>query len=309
MNPNHKAPRPSPLWEHINRTYLAGTETEDLRNFKRSGVNFKISLWNPHTNGVRYLKTLIYNLCSNLTEDQWNKLKNTPGRHIGNPLTIRYNGEDVCLDYLQAVWELSFLEDHLPRNIADATILEIGAGYGRTCHTILANHNPAAYFIIDLDQCLALARRYLREVLTDEQWQRIRFIPISRLEAVTGRAFDICINIDSFAEMEAETVRYYLDLIARQGTYFYVKNPVGKYDDPSLSIQRRPEEVELALKTGLLCDMVDINDNLDVQNKSAAFVEVYRPGPHWSCLAQAWAPPWSFYWQALYGRDVICSPP
>ena len=62
----HK-PGQSPLWAYINQTQITKETIKDLTNFKSGGVNFKIALWDPRVNGVRYLKTLIYNLWVNLT--------------------------------------------------------------------------------------------------------------------------------------------------------------------------------------------------------------------------------------------------
>ncbi|HOO00198.1 MAG TPA: putative sugar O-methyltransferase [Syntrophales bacterium] len=295
-------PRASALWERINETYLTPESLEDLSNFKRDRVNYKISLWNPHTNGVRYLKTLLYNLCSSLSEENRRRLANTRGREFGNPITVRYDGQEICLDYLQAAWELEFLERHLPRPLAGAAILEIGAGYGRTCHTILSNHDPSLYCIVDLDNCLTLAQRYLKTVLSPGAYERIRFLPVTSIDYLEGMHFHLAVNIDSFAEMEAPTVRYYLDYINRRCDHLYVKNPVGKYDDPSLDAAPVGEEVAAARRMGLLLDVVDINDNLDILKNAKKFIEAYRPAPTWTCLAEGWAPPWSFYWQALYGR-------
>jgi putative sugar O-methyltransferase len=147
-------PNSSALWEHINNFYITVNNLEDLKNFKQSIVNFKISLWNPHANGMRYLKTLIYNLCTFMSEDNWQRIKNTKNRNIGNPITINYNGEDIDLDYIQAVYELEFTQENLSINLDGFRILEIGAGYDRTCHTILSNHNVESYYVVDLENCL-----------------------------------------------------------------------------------------------------------------------------------------------------------
>ena len=45
------------------------------------------------------------------------------------------------------------------------TILEIGAGYGRTAHAILNTFKINKYFIIDLNTNLQLAKKYLNKIL------------------------------------------------------------------------------------------------------------------------------------------------
>jgi putative sugar O-methyltransferase len=293
-------PVQSALWANISKAYLTEDNLQDLSNFKSQGVNFKIALWNPHTNGVRYLKTLIYNLSAALSNSSWERLKIIKNRHEGNPFSITYKGEQVCLDYLQAVYELTFVAEHLP--LDGVKILEIGSGYGRTCHAFLSNHHISAYVIIDLPNCLKLSRSYLQKVLEKDHFNKLLFVPFDDLDVLKHETFDLCINIDSFAEMEYGTVEYYLRMINRTCHSFYVKNPVGKYADPTLSIDRKEKEVELALETGLLRGFIDIHDSSSVQVQVPSFIRVYRPGVEWSCIADSWAPPWSFYWQALYVR-------
>ncbi|HVO65650.1 MAG TPA: putative sugar O-methyltransferase [Syntrophales bacterium] len=294
-------PVQSALWANINATYLTEDKLRDLSNFKSSGINFKIALWNPHTNGVRYLKALIYNLSASLTDENWEILKRIRNRNLGKPFSITYRGEPVCLDYLQAVYELSFVAEHL--SLDGMKILEIGAGYGRTCHAFLSNHDISDYVIIDLPNCLKLSSSYLQKVLEKNQFDKVRFVPIDDLDVLQSDTFDLCINIDSFAEMEPGTVAYYLNIINMTCRTFYVKNPVGKYADPTLSTDRKENEVDLALETGLLQEVLDIHDSDDVNFRVPSFIDTYRPGAEWSCIADSWAPPWSFYWQALYARE------
>ena len=292
----------SALWKHYNSTRI--TEDSDLTDFKSSGINFKLALWDPGTNGVRYLKTLIHTLCDGLGEENWERLRRTPSRGEGSPITVTYDGEEVCLDYLMAVHELEFIAAHTP--LDGASIVEIGAGYGRTCHTILANHDVTAYHVVDLPPSLRLARSYLGAVLDEEQAARVHFHDVAGAEDLfRGTRFDLCLNIDSFAEMDEATVRAYLALIDFSCDRFYVNNPVGKYLDPSLDGHAQGQElVSLALSTGILREIVDIHDNRAVAERAAAFIDAYRPSKRWSCAKDGRSIPWTYYWQALYRRDV-----
>lgn len=225
-------PRASKLWQHINREQITKKRIKNLNNFKSTKVNFKIALWDPKLNGVRYLKTLLYNLAASLSKESYKKLSNIKNRNIGNPFTITYNNQKICLDYLQAILELEFIEKHF--KIKNSDILEIGAGYGRTCHAILANHKVKSYTIVDLENCLELAHSYLKRVLNKPVFSKINFIKVKKFNLLSGLFFDLVINIDSFAEMDKETVKYYLQFIDKHSGFFYVKNPVGKYLDKSL---------------------------------------------------------------------------
>ncbi|MEW9520518.1 putative sugar O-methyltransferase [Streptomyces tubercidicus] len=299
-----KQPQVNDLWKYIGENEVNEDLIGDLSDFKTSQVNARLTYFDVETNGVRYLKTLIYNLAGRLGEESWARLRRTTGRELGNPYAVTYDGERVCLDYLRAVEELSFIEKHL--DLDGGRVLEIGAGYGRTCHTLMSNKDIAQYTIIDLPTTMALSRKYLGAVLSPEQFERITFIPIDEIEASLGDAeFDLCINIDSLAEMDTATVGYYLSLIAERGRHFYVNNPVGKYADKSLDGHARGEAaIARALDAGLLTDVVDVHDNRAVRGQAGKFVRAYRPAEDWNCVADDWAAPFTWYWQALYQRPT-----
>ena len=220
-----QGPKASHLWKYCDRMHI-GRIRHDLRRFRSSRVNHKIALFDPNSNGVRYLQMLIYCMAGSLSEANWQRLRNTGNRKfLGDPITVTRNGEAVCLDYLQAVLELEFIAAYLADG-EPATVIEIGAGYGRTAHMIACNCKIKAYRIVDLPGCLALSEQYLKQVLTTEQFERFQFIPIADLHRIENQNFDLAINIDSFAEMDRNTVHCYLDRIERQCRYFYVKNPV-----------------------------------------------------------------------------------
>ncbi|MFC0107535.1 putative sugar O-methyltransferase [Kibdelosporangium aridum] len=290
-------------WELINQFWVTDDAAIDLANFKSDRRNHKVSLWDPATNGVRYLKSLIYNLAARLGPDDWARLSRTSNREVGNPFAVKWEGQSVCLDYLQATIELGFIERNL--DLRGANVLEIGAGYGRTCHTLLSNHDVAGYCIIDLKTTMELSRKYLRTVLDDEQFAKISWVTVDEVDiALSSRRFDLCVNIDSFAEMDPETVRGYQAQIDQTCTAFYTKNPVGKYLDGSLDgSSERSETVVSALETGLLRQVLDIHDSAAVRAAVPTFISAYQPGDKWRCVADEWAAPWSHYWQALYKKD------
>lgn len=298
----------SPLWEVYERTHVTAGAAADLTGFKSGDVNYKLALWSPQQNGVRYLKALIYNMAAGLSEQNWERLRRIRNRYVGDPITVRYNGENVCMDYLLAISELEFISSYL--SLADSEVLEIGAGYGRTCHAIMSNCVINSYSIVDLENSLALSAKYLSSVLPEEEFAKIRFIPATEVEkSLQGAEFDLCINVDSFAEMTPDTVSNYLTLIGQTCNYFYVNNPVGKYFDKSLDGHSQGDHlVQLALSTGPLRDIIDIHDSQEVHAQVPKFKTAYKPGPEWECVADSPAVCWSYYWQAVYRRDGRRSP-
>lgn len=286
-------------WEKIFKEHITKENIEDLHSFKSNSINHKISLWNPETNGTRYLKMLIYNLFSTLTKEQKIMISNCNKRDFGNPVSIEREGENICLDYIQSSLEASFIDSHF--SIEDKKVLEIGAGYGRTCHTLISNFNIDTYTICDLENCLDLSRRYLKEVLSELNYSKIKFIKPEDL-IYSDDNFDLCINIDSFAEMDKEDVVLYLSFIDKNCNSLYTKNPVGKYIDSEILGDKDKESISLALKSGILNDIVEIHNEESVEINSQKFLEAYTPSDEWSVFANSWAPPISYYWQALYKK-------
>jgi putative sugar O-methyltransferase len=276
-------------WKYITENII--TDDIPLDNFKSNRVNFKLGLWDPETNGIRYLKNILYNHALELDAYHIELLSRTKNRHVGNPITVRCTGQEVCMDYLQAAHETEFIRHAVDLN--GKSVIEIGAGYGRTCHMLLSNFDITHYTIVDLENCLSLSYKYLKEVLTPDQFSRIRFV---NTDAQWG-IHDICINIDSFAEMDSDVVKDYINNIAIYCKYLYTKNPVGKYKMEGAD----PDRLKEALSAGILRDIVDIYDTEDVYKHSKKFNSAYNPGG-WDLISTDWALPWTFYWQTIYGR-------
>ncbi|MFH8371845.1 putative sugar O-methyltransferase [Streptomyces sp. NPDC018031] len=289
-------------WERISELWVTEEAAADLTGFKSDRRNFNLALWDPTTNGVRYLRALVYELATRLGDEDWARIGKIHNRDVGDPVTVRHEGRTVCLDYLQAALELGFIEREV--NLDGARILEIGAGYGRTCHAMLSNYDIASYCIIDLKNTLSLSRAYLRAVLDDKQFARLKFVQVDDIGTALGQdRFDLCVNVHSFTEMTPDTVTAYLRLIDERCGAFFVKNPVGKYRDKAMDGHTKGEEaVRLALANGPLRQVLDIHDSQAVAAAVPAFLEAYRPGAGWTCAADTRGVPWSYFWQAVYTR-------
>ncbi|MFH9070592.1 putative sugar O-methyltransferase [Streptomyces alboflavus] len=295
--------RASRQWERISENWVTEDGADNLTDFKSDSRNYHLALWDPRRNGIRYLRALVYELATRLGPEDWQKIRNTKNREVGNPVEVRLDGTSVCLDYLQAALELGFIEKEL--DLRGGRVLEIGAGYGRLAHAMLSNYDLDSYCVIDLKNTLSLSRSYLREVLSEKQFAKMRFVQVDDVTASLDTAqFDLCVNIHSMTEMIPETVEEYLRLIDRTCTAFFVKNPVGKYIDPSLDgYYKGDEAVQEALASGPLRQQLDIHDSEAVQAAAPDFLDAYRPGTAWSPAAHGRGVPWSYFWQALYTKD------
>lgn len=287
-------------WLEMHDSVLPHGASFNVQNFKSSSVNYKIALWNPETSGIRWLKTLIFNITSQLSDEDLKRISSIKNRSVGNPIEVRQRGVAVCLDYFQSYLEAKFIEDLCP--LSGASVLEIGAGYGRTCHTLLSLHNQIKrYVILDIPWMLEIAETYLRKVLTDDQFSKVTFVSLEDFDRISHESFTLILNINGFNDFDGQVVYGYLQHIRDHARWFYTKNPVCKYDiseiDGRIKLDR---EIRQAIETGIMLDIVDIFDSEEVQSKVPDYLSRFCPGPDWKCVRAARAEPWSFYYQALY---------
>jgi len=289
----------SDLWEKNNNRFDNNVKI-DWDEFKHSDFFYKIALWNPSVNGVRYLKMLLYNLGMGLSESHLNFLNKIHNRNIGNPYSVTVNGCEFDFDYLNSVYEIFTIKDYL--DLSEKKILEIGAGYGRTCHSIVSNFDVDEYFIVDLDTMLQISKQYLHKVLPSNQYKKINFVSVDSFDF--SSSFDLAIQIDGFNEMDSSVVLGYLDFVSKHCEFFYTKNPVGKYKDRELDDHwSGKEDVDLAMNVGILVDVLgDIHDSVLIEKYSKKFIDSFTPSEAWRCIHSNWANPFAYYWEALYCR-------
>ena len=287
--------RPSRVWEYLHMGPLSAESlTENLAKFKSSRINYAISLHDPDKQGKVYLQALIYTLVKNMSKEAFERLKKIDGRDKGYPIGVSYQGGSVCLDYLQAVSEMDFMTEHLDLNRKD--ILEIGAGYGRTCHAIMSNHNVKSYTIADFDNCLLIAKKYLSEVLGDE-FKKINFVSVGHQELFGD--YDLCICIDVFSELDKEQVKHYVKYINEHCSYFYLKTPLGQYD---ISVLDRSGARMMKLHLNESFGEINPVDDEEILAQVPKFLKLYNPGG-WTCLGDSNAKPYMQYWQAMYKKN------
>jgi putative sugar O-methyltransferase len=76
-------------------------------------------------------------------------------------------------------------------------IVEIGAGFGRTCHVLLTmNDSIEEYIIIDLPQMIELSKIYLKKVIPNNFF-KIKFISCEDIKEFYKTPSDLVININS----------------------------------------------------------------------------------------------------------------
>jgi hypothetical protein len=111
----------------------------------------------------------------------------------------------------------------------------------------------------------------------------------------------VCLD---YLQATKEVVHEYLAFKDEHRNAFYTKNPAGKYYDKALDGHSQEKEViEIALKQGVLTDIIDIDNQSEVNEASKKFLQAYSPSAGWITRADSWAVPFSYIWQALFVKE------
>ena len=125
---------------------------------------------------------------------------------LGNPPPVWLHGRLISQDLANSALELSAMPIVSPRSI-----LEIGAGYGRTAYALLSVYPEASYTIVDIEPALSISRWYLTTLFPN---RKISFVPAAAAHTL-GREYDLALSISSLQEMRPDQVASYLALLDR----------------------------------------------------------------------------------------------
>jgi putative sugar O-methyltransferase len=265
----------SQQWQRLVEREFVRIDDEFLETFRAPGSRNKFVAWDPFERSSRYFKFLLLTIARKQSPRFFEAYRALRHRDLGNPLTVTVAGCDVDADYLAAVEEWEFLHDSAGLD-GVKSIVEIGAGFGRTAHTLLTVcPQIEAYTIIDLEPMLQLSRAYLKRVAPDAD---VRFIASDDHRAFESLAPDLVINIDSFQEMPEPVITFYMTHVVQRAPRFYCKNPVGKYEPRVVELpDADPERLLDVLRLGYCQDVIDIFDEEAVERARARFVSAYCP--------------------------------
>jgi hypothetical protein len=183
-------------------------------------------------------------------------------------------------------------------------VIEVGAGFGRTCHALLSNFSIHEYAIVDLPFSLEISAEYLRHVLPTEQWQKVRFISHTDYAALPKVGPTLVVNIDSMGEMQEHTINEYLRFIDKCADYFYCNNALGKYRPEDVGeVNVKSADFNAAMSAGKLPGGVNIFDRTELEGRIQQFIEGYTPDTAWRTLKSDFTRVYPHYYQVLYQRD------
>jgi putative sugar O-methyltransferase len=269
---------PSAFWEHYNQKNLAQLDHDGYDNFKRTIVlnyftsiplrhgDYQLAFLRRHLPAAKmaecllraaltprhslftwkqsrtftFLTFLIWEYVASIDAD--GLLDRLAEPLDGNPPRIYKGGRLISQDIANATLEYkSIMDMGIPRERVK-TIVELGAGSGRTAYVFLHLLPQARYIIADIPPALYLSQRYLtgqfpdrkvfpfrlfdcyRDVAAELEDADIVFLLPHQLELLPEQSADLFINISSLHEMRTEQIAYYFDQIERlTNGYLYLK--------------------------------------------------------------------------------------
>jgi SAM-dependent methyltransferase len=136
------------------------------------------------------------------------------GEPILGTLPVRHRGRLVSQDLANTALEVKAIRRLLERG-PPASILEVGAGYGRTAHALLSLFPEARYTIIDIEPAISISRWYLTRLFPGADLQ---FLDPRDVASVPDESVDLALSISSLQEMTRGQVKGYLDLMDRSAS-------------------------------------------------------------------------------------------
>lgn len=159
----------------------------------------------------------------------------------GSPPAVSFEGRLISQDLANSLLEIDTIRKHAEGD-SIRTILEIGAGYGRSAYVWLTLGGIQKYVIVDVPPALYLSQRYLSsqfpqkkvfkyrdfksfsEVKDEYDGSDLVFLMPWQIEFLPQKSVDLIFSIDALNEMKFDMIKCYFkitDKLAKK--YFYMK--------------------------------------------------------------------------------------
>ena len=265
--------RCSKFWLYLNKLNIEQISLHGYLNFKQT-VACNYFTWvvdssnqygkNLYLGDMRFLRTvprselfkkheyftqaqsLQYNRTTALLYDYL--IKNGAGPYLeqlnepffGNPPSIVINGRSISQDVLNSLTEYLSIATHYDMSKI-STILELGAGSGRTAYCFLKLNPYLKYVIVDIPPALYLSQTYLSDVFSDRKIFKFRpfdhfeeieeefvasdiiFMTPDQMLKLPKKTVDLFMAIDCLHEMKTDEVQLYFNEADRLASLFYFK--------------------------------------------------------------------------------------
>jgi len=267
---------PSKFWEGLNQRHLALLEEFGYQNFKRTlsttYFTFLPGLRHVQTQTLMknlppalvlksfikalrvkrhdffsYKESFYYNFFTYLlwdyvrTRSTGNDLAKLAEPLEGNPLKLYVGKKLISQDLANSFLEFKAILDSGINRSAIKTVMELGAGYGRTAYVFLELLPDVKYIIVDFPPALFISETYLSNQFPKKKIFKFRpfdsyteieaelskadiafFLP-TQIHRIPKKSIDLFISISSFHEMRLDQIHYYFDRIDELSNYLYFK--------------------------------------------------------------------------------------
>ena len=229
---------------------------ESIDKIKNKNINLSADIFKIHNN-FSYKESLNYNLIClilfyNIADkDIYKYLKNLQDKtYLGYDTPyISLNNLKITTDKLVSLLDFDKIDRAFNLNNIKS-ILEIGAGSGRTSEAILSIKDNISYVVCDIPPAIYIsfkrlklaypdkAIEYLVDIQNKDELNKkikkndISFIYPHQMELISKDAFDLTIAIDCFHEMDKKTIAHYFKNINNFSKNFYFsiwENSKGNY--------------------------------------------------------------------------------
>ena len=130
---------------------------------------------------------------------------------LGDPLPVRFGGRLVSQDLANCALETAaILRGQAGRT--PTSVVEVGAGYGRTAYTLLSLFPNMEYTVIDIDPAIRISEHYLTQLFPG---RNLRFLTPDRVDEIDNNSISLAVSISSLQEMRREQVLEYLTVFDR----------------------------------------------------------------------------------------------
>jgi len=221
------------LWQHLATATFLSVSIRTLFSGSRSGLSLK------HTSS-HILSRLVWAYGLQVDTAQRLDLLTEPAE--GNPFRIHYGNKLISQDMGNAFLEYQAIMDSGINTDSIKTVMELGAGYGRTGYVFLKLNPNMRYIVVDIPPALYIAEKYLSNQFADRKVFRFRpferfddvaqefeqaqiaFLLPHQMELIPDKSIDLFVNISSLHEMLPAQISYYLNQIDRLTKgHFYMK--------------------------------------------------------------------------------------
>jgi len=180
-------------------------ERVDLQNFRREGDY--LAQLDYGMSEQKYWATLGY---VGAVDDQ-NYLSLFSEDDLFGVVSFLIAGRRITRDLLDSVLEINFLRAHLGAAMADGLeVLDIGAGYGRFAHRLVAAFPKSRVRCVDaVPQSTFICEHYVKFRNFSD---RAEVVSLGQVVGMRG-PIDIAVNIHSWSECTLKAINFWLDLI------------------------------------------------------------------------------------------------